>query len=204
MNSSLNASKIIIDEDVKSEISEGEAEKAVKILIEYIGEDPNREGLLETPKRVIKSFKEFYAGYDQNPEELLSKTFEDIEDYNDIVLLKNINFESHCEHHMVPIIGRASIGYYPNKRVVGISKLARVLDAFAKRLQTQETMTAQIVDCIDKALKPKGTAIFVDAEHHCMSTRGVSKNDVTMTTNQFSGCFLENVNLQDRFLNMIK
>ena len=204
MNSSLNASKIIIDEDVKSEISEGEAEKAVKILIEYIGEDSNREGLLETPKRVIKSFKEFYAGYDQNPEELLSKTFEDIEGYNDIVLLKNINFESHCEHHMVPIIGRASIGYYPNKRVVGISKLARVLDAFAKRLQTQETMTAQIVDCIDKALKPKGTAIFIDAEHHCMSTRGVSKNDVTMTTNQFSGCFLENVNLQDRFLNMIK
>jgi GTP cyclohydrolase I len=204
MNSSLNASKIIIDEDVKSEISEGEAEKAVKILIEYIGEDPNREGLLETPKRVIKSFKEFYAGYDQNPEELLSKTFEDIEGYNDIVLLKNINFESHCEHHMVPIIGRASIGYYPNKRVVGISKLARVLDAFAKRLQTQETMTAQIVDCIDKALKPKGTAIFIDAEHHCMSTRGVSKNDVTMTTNQFSGCFLENVNLQDRFLKMIK
>jgi len=204
MNSSLNASKIIIDEDVKSEISEGEAETAVKILIEYIGEDPNREGLLETPKRVIKSFKEFYAGYDQNPEELLSKTFEDIEGYNDIVLLKNINFESHCEHHMVPIIGRASIGYYRDKRVVGISKLARVLDAFAKRLQTQETMTAQIVDCIDKALKPKGTAIFIDAEHHCMSTRGVSKNDVTMTTNQFSGCFLENVNLQDRFLNMIK
>ena len=204
MNSSLNASKIIIDEDVKSEISEGEAEKAVKILIEYIGEDPNREGLLETPKRVIKSFKEFYAGYDQNPQELLSKTFEDIEGYNDIVLLKNINFESHCEHHMVPIIGRASIGYYPDKRVVGISKLARVLDAFAKRLQTQETMTAQIVDCIDTALKPKGTAIFIDAEHHCMSTRGVSKNDVTMTTNQFSGCFLENVNLQDRFLNMIK
>ena len=202
MNSSLNASKIIINEDVKSEISEVEAEKAVKILIEYIGEDPNREGLLETPKRVIKSFKEFYAGYNQNPEELLSKTFEDIEGYNDIVLLKNINFESHCEHHMVPIIGRASIGYYPNKRVVGISKLARVLDAFAKRLQTQETMTAQIVDCIDKALKPKGTAIFIDAEHHCMSTRGVSKNDVTMTTNQFSGCFLENVNLQDRFLKM--
>ena len=204
MNYSLNASKIIIDEDVKSEISEGEAEKAVKVLIEYIGEDPNREGLLETPKRVIKSFKEFYAGYDQNPQELLSKTFEDIEGYNDIVLLKNINFESHCEHHMVPIIGRASIGYYPDKRVVGISKLARVLDAFAKRLQTQETMTAQIVDCIDKALKPKGTAIFIDAEHHCMSTRGVSKNDVTMTTNQFSGCFVENVNLQDRFLNMIK
>jgi GTP cyclohydrolase IA len=204
MNSSLNASKIIIDEDVKTEISKDEAEKAVKILIEYIGENPNREGLLETPKRVIKSFREFYAGYNQDPEELLSKTFEDIEDYDDIVLLKNINFESHCEHHMVPIIGRACIGYYPNRRVVGISKLARVLDAFAKRLQTQETMTAQIINCIDKALKPKGTAVFINAEHHCMSTRGVSKNDVTMTTNQFSGCFLEDVNLQDRFLNMIK
>ena len=181
-----------------------EAMDAVRTMIAWAGDNPDREGLLETPKRVIKSFKEFYAGYDQNPQELLSKTFEDIEGYNDIVLLKNINFESHCEHHMVPIIGRASIGYYPDKRVVGISKLARVLDAFAKRLQTQETMTAQIVDCIDKALKPKGTAIFIDAEHHCMSTRGVSKNDVTMTTNQFSGCFLENVNLQDRFLNMIK
>ena len=204
MNSSLNASKILIDEDVKTEISQDEAEKAVKILIEYIGENPNREGLLETPKRVIKSFKEFYAGYHLDPEELLSKTFEDIEGYNDIVLLKNINFESHCEHHMVPIIGRASIGYYPNKRVVGISKLARVLDAFAKRLQTQETMTAQIINCIDKALQPKGAAVFINAEHHCMSTRGVSKNDVTMTTNQFSGCFLEDVNLQDRFLNMIK
>ena len=204
MNSSLNASKILIDEDVKTEISQDQAEKAVKILIEYIGENPNREGLLETPKRVIKSFKEFYAGYHQDPEELLFKTFEDIEGYNDIVLLKNINFESHCEHHMVPIIGRASIGYYPNKRVVGISKLARVLDAFAKRLQTQETMTAQIINCIDKALQSKGTAVFINAEHHCMSTRGVLKNDVTMTTNQFSGCFLEDVNLQDRFLNMIK
>ena len=204
MNSSLNASKILIDEDVKTEISKDEAENAIKILIEYIGENPNREGLLETPKRVIKSFKEFYAGYSQDPEKFLSKTFEDIEGYNDIVLLKNINFESHCEHHMVPIIGRASIGYYPNKRVVGISKLARVLDAFAKRLQTQETMTAQIINSIDKALQPKGTAVFINAEHHCMSTRGVTKNDVTMTTNQFSGCFLEDVNLQDRFLNMIK
>ncbi len=203
MNSSLNASKIILNDDIETSISSEEAEKAVKTLIQYIGEDPNREGLLETPKRVIKSFKEFYAGYDQDPEQLLSKTFEDIEGYNDIVLLKNINFESHCEHHMVPIIGRATIGYYPNKRVVGISKLARVLDAFAKRLQTQETMTAQIINCIDKALQPKGTAVFINAEHHCMSTRGVSKNDVTMTTNQFSGCFLKDVNLQDRFLNMI-
>jgi GTP cyclohydrolase I len=202
MNSPINASSLIIDEQEKGTITQEEAEKAIKILIEYIGEDPNREGLMETPKRVIKSFNEFYAGYNQDPQKLLEKTFEDIEGYDDIVILKNINFESHCEHHMVPIIGRATIGYYPNKRVVGISKLARVLDVFAKRLQTQETMTAQILNCIDTALLPKGTAVFIDAEHHCMSTRGVLKNDVTMTTNQFSGCFLEDINLQDRFLKM--
>ena len=202
MNSSLNASNILINDQEKNIVSQSEAEKAVKTLIEYIGEDPDREGLIDTPKRVVKSFKEFYSGYGQNAEELLSKTFEEVEGYNDIVLLKNINFESHCEHHMVPIIGRATIGYYPNKRVVGISKLARVLDMFAKRLQTQETMTAQILSCIDNTLLPRGTAVFIDAEHHCMSTRGVLKNDVTMTTNQFSGCFLEDVNLQDRFLKM--
>ena len=202
MNSSLNASNIVINDEEKNIVSQAEAERAVKTLIKYIGEDPDREGLIDTPKRVIKSFKEFYSGYGQNPEELLSKTFEEVEGYNDIVLLKNINFESHCEHHMVPIIGRATIGYYPNKRVVGISKLARVLDIFAKRLQTQETMTAQILYCIDNTLLPRGTAVFIDAEHHCMSTRGVLKNDVTMTTNQFSGCFLEDVNLQDRFLKM--
>ena len=202
MNSSLNASNILINDQEKNIVSQSEAEKAVKTLIEYIGEDPDREGLIDTPKRVIKSFREFYSGYDKNPEELLSKTFEEVEGYNDIVLLKNINFESHCEHHMVPIIGRATIGYYPNKRVVGISKLARVLDIFAKRLQTQETMTAQILSCIDNTLLPRGTAVFIDAEHHCMSTRGVLKNNVTMTTNQFSGCFLEDVNLQDRFLKM--
>ena len=202
MNSSLNASNILINDQEKNIVSQSEAEKAVKTLIEYIGEDPDREGLIDTPKRVIKSFREFYSGYGQNPEELLSKTFEEVDGYNDIVLLKNINFESHCEHHMVPIIGRATIGYYPNKRVVGISKLARVLDIFAKRLQTQETMTAQILSCIDNTLLPRGTAVFIDAEHHCMSTRGVLKNNVTMTTNQFSGCFLEDVNLQDRFLKM--
>jgi len=202
MNSSINASSLIIDEQENRSITQEEAEQAIKLLIEYIGEDPNREGLMETPKRVIKSFNEFYAGYNQDPKKILEKTFEDIEGYDDIVILKNINFESHCEHHMVPIIGRATIGYYPDKRVVGISKLARVLDVFAKRLQTQETMTAQILNCIDSTLLPKGTAVFIDAEHHCMSTRGVLKNDVTMTTNQFSGCFLEDINLQDRFLKM--
>ena len=196
--------KDITNENKTQKVSDKEAEEAVIKLLTWMGEDPKREGLIETPKRVINAYKEFFSGYKEDPNKVLEKTFGDVEGYDDMVIQKNISVQSHCEHHMVPIIGRASIGYYPDKRVVGISKLARVLDVFAKRLQTQETMTAQIVDCIDKALKPKGTAIFIDAEHHCMSTRGVSKNDVTMTTNQFSGCFLENVNLQDRFLNMIK
>lgn len=202
MNSYGSSASSSLRQDTKVKISQSEAEEAIKILIEYLGDDPSREGLIDTPKRVIKSFKEFYSGYDLNGEEILSRTFEDVEGYDDIVMLKNINFESHCEHHMVPIIGRATIGYYPDKRVVGISKLARVLDVYAKRLQTQETMTAQILNCIDKTLAPKGTAILIDAEHHCMTTRGVLKNNVTMTTNQFSGCFLEDVNLQDRFIKM--
>ena len=202
MNSYGSSASSSLSQDTKAKITQSEAEEAIKVLIEYLGDNPNREGLIDTPKRVIKSFKEFYSGYDLNGEEILSRTFEDVEGYDDIVMLKNINFESHCEHHMVPIIGRATIGYYPDKRVVGISKLARVLDVYAKRLQTQETMTAQILNCIDKTLAPKGTAILIDAEHHCMTTRGVLKNNVTMTTNQFSGCFLEDVNLQDRFLKM--
>ena len=202
MNSYGSATSSSLRQNSKAKITKNEAEEAIKTLIEYLGDDPNREGLIDTPKRVIKSFKEFYSGYDLDGEEILSRTFEDVEGYDDIVILKNINFESHCEHHMVPIIGRATIGYYPDKRVVGISKLARILDVYAKRLQTQETMTAQILKCIDKTLAPKGTAILIDAEHHCMTTRGVLKNNVTMTTNQFSGCFLEDVNLQDRFIKM--
>jgi GTP cyclohydrolase I len=202
MNSYGSSASSSLRQDTKAKITQSEAEEAIKVLIEYLGDNPKREGLIDTPKRVIKSFKEFYSGYDLNGEEILSRTFEDVEGYDDIVMLKNINFESHCEHHMVPIVGRATIGYYPDKRVVGISKLARVLDVYAKRLQTQETMTAQILNCIDKTLAPKGTAILIDAEHHCMTTRGVLKNNVTMTTNQFSGCFLEDVNLQDRFLKM--
>ena len=183
MNSYGSVTNSSLRENSKTKITKNEAEDAIKTLIEYLGDDPNREGLIDTPKRVIKSFKEFYSGYDLDGEDILSRTFEDVEGYNDIVILKNINFESHCEHHMVPIIGRATIGYYPDKRVVGISKLARILDVYAKRLQTQETMTAQILNCIDKTLAPKGTAILIDAEHHCMTTRGVLKNNVTMTTN---------------------
>jgi GTP cyclohydrolase I len=204
MGSSINASKLILDNQDNKIVSQEEAEQAVKTLIRYIGEDPEREGLIETPKRVIKSFNEFYAGYSQDPETLLSKTFEDIEGYDDIVLLKNINFESHCEHHMVPIIGKASIGYYPNKRVVGISKLARVLDVFAKRLQTQETMTQQISSSIFDTLKPKGVAVYIEAFHQCMTTRGVFKPDVSTITNSFLGAFKDDKQLQNRFLDYIK
>ena len=187
---------------LQNKVTRKEAEKAVETLIKWAGDDPDREGLRETPKRVINAFEEFFSGYKESAEKYLSKTFEDVQGYKDMVMLKDIPFNSHCEHHMVPIIGKASIGYYPDKRVVGISKLARVLDLYAKRLQTQETMTAQILNCIDKTLLPRGTAVFINAEHHCMSTRGVLKNDVTMTTNLFSGCFLEDSNLQDRFLKM--
>ena len=203
MNSSINASKIIIDNENNKIISKEEAEEAVKTLIRYIGEDPEREGLLETPKRVIKSFNEFYAGYSQDPEIFLSKTFEDIEGYNDIVMLKNINFESHCEHHMVPIIGRASIGYYPDKRVVGISKLARVLDLYAKRLQTQETMTAQIADTIDRVLQPRGVAVVIDAEHQCMSSRGVHKHGSSTITSRMLGVFRDNQKSRMEFMTLI-
>ena len=186
----------------KPEVSDKEAQEAFRTILRWIGENPDREGLRETPRRVTKAFKEYFKGYKQEITSELLKTFGDVNGYDDMVLQKNISVQSHCEHHMAPIIGVAHVAYLPNKRVVGISKLARVLDLYAKRLQTQETMTAQILNCIDKTLLPKGTAVFIDAEHHCMSTRGVLKNDVTMTTNLFSGCFLEDSNLQDRFLKM--
>ena len=149
-----------------------EAEDAVRTLISWAGDDPTREGLIETPKRVVKSYEEFYDGYGQDPAEILSKVFEEIEGYDEIVLVKDILLESHCEHHMVPILGKAHVAYLPDKRVVGLSKLARVVDLYAKRLQTQETMTAQIADTINDVLKPKGVAVVIDAEHQCMSSRG--------------------------------
>ena len=149
-----------------------EAMKAVKTLIEWAGDDPSREGLVETPKRVVKAYNEFFQGYDQDPEEVLNKTFEEVEGYDDAVIVRDIRVESHCEHHMVPIIGVAHVGYIPNNRVVGISKLARLVDVFGKRLQTQETMTAQIADTINDVLQPKGVAVVIDASHGCMSTRG--------------------------------
>ena len=156
--------------DIFEKPSEDDALAAVETLIRYAGDNPNREGLKETPKRVVKSYAEFFSGYTKNPDEILAKTFEEVEGYDEMVIVKNIDLESHCEHHMVPIIGVAHVAYIPNNRVVGISKLARIVDVYAKRLQTQETMTAQIADTISRVLEPKGVAVVIDAAHQCMST----------------------------------
>ena len=180
-----------------------EAEDAVRTLISWAGDDPKREGLIETPKRVVKSYEEFYAGYDQDPAEILSKVFEEIEGYDEIVLVKDILLESHCEHHMVPILGKAHVAYLPDKRVVGLSKLARVVDLFAKRLQTQETMTAQIADTINDVLKPKGVAVVIDAEHQCMSSRGVSKKGTSTVTSRMLGAFRDSQKSRMEFMNLI-
>ena len=181
-----------------------EAQKAVRTLIEWAGDNPDREGLVETPKRVVKAYEEFFAGYDDDPEEILRKTFEEVEGYDEMVLVKNIRLESHCEHHIVPILGKAHIAYLPNNRVVGISKLARIVDAFGKRLQTQETMTAQIANTIEKVLEPKGVAVVVDAAHQCMTTRGIHKPESSTVTSCMRGIFKENPRTRNEFLTFIK
>ena len=180
-----------------------EAEQAVRTLINWTGDDPDREGLIETPKRVVKAYEEFFQGYEMDPEEVLNKTFEEVEGYDDAVIVRNIRVESHCEHHIVPILGVAHIGYIPNKRVVGISKLARVVDIFGKRLQTQETMTAQIADTINKVLEPKGVAVVIDAGHQCMTTRGVHKTESSTITSRMLGAFRENPETRSEFMNLI-
>ena len=185
-------------------ISREEAERAVETLIKWAGDDPSREGLRETPKRVVNAFNEFFSGYNESPESYLSKTFEDVQGYEDIVMLKDISFHSHCEHHMVPIIGKVHLAYIPTKKVVGISKLARVLDGFSRRLQTQETLTAQVADCIQSVLQPKGVAVLIDAQHQCMTTRGVRKPDVSMITSRFTGIFEADESLSRRFLDQTK
>ena len=181
-----------------------EAQKAVRTLIKWAGDNPDREGLVETPKRVVKAYEEFFAGYDDDPEEILRKTFEEVEGYDEMVLVKNIRLESHCEHHIVPILGKAHIAYIPNNRVVGISKLARIVDAFGKRLQTQETMTAQIANTIEKVLEPKGVAVVVDAAHQCMTTRGIHKPESSTVTSCMRGIFKENPRTRNEFLTFIK
>lgn len=188
----------------QEKVSREEAEEAVRTLIKWAGDDPKREGLLDTPKRVTKAYEEFFSGYKESADEYLSKTFEDVKGYEDIVMLKDISFNSHCEHHMVPVIGKVHLAYLPVKKVVGISKLARTVDIFAKRLQTQETMTQQISNSIFETLKPKGVAVYIEAFHQCMTTRGVFKPNVSTITNSFLGEFKDDKQLQNRFLNYIK
>jgi len=181
-----------------------EAEAAVRTLIAWAGDDPDREGLRETPKRVVGAYREFFRGYDECPIEALSRTFDDVGGYDDIVMLRDIEFSSHCEHHIVPFLGRAHVAYLPSHAVVGISKLARVVEIFARRLQTQETMTAQIAKTIDSALEPRGSAVMIEAVHQCMSLRGVNKRNVATITTQFTGEFRSNPVLQARFMELVR
>ena len=183
--------------------SQAEVEAAVRTLILWAGDDPSREGLAQTPARVAKAFKEFYKGYDEDPHEILDRVFEEVEGYQDMVLVRDIPFYSHCEHHMVPFVGKAHIGYYPSKGVVGLSKLARIVDLYARRLQTQETMTAQIAQVIDEVLKPRGVAVLIEAEHMCMSMRGVQKQGSSTMTTQYTGLFKDPAE-QVRFFTMVK
>ena len=183
--------------------SRDHAMEAVKTLLAYTGDDPSREGLVDTPKRVIKAYDEFFAGYHEDPKEVLARTFEQVEGYDEMVIVKGIRVESHCEHHMVPIIGVAHVGYIPNKKVVGISKLARMVDLFGKRLQTQETMTAQIADTIEEVLNPKGVAVVIDAAHMCMTTRGIHKTETSTVTSRMLGTFRKNANTRAEFMNLI-
>ena len=183
--------------------SKEEALNAVRTLISWAGDDPDREGLIETPDRVVRSYNEFFSGYGEDPEKVLGKTFEEVEGYDEVVIVRNIRVESHCEHHMVPIVGVAHVGYIPNKRVVGISKLARVVDIFGKRLQTQETMTALIADTIERVLEPKGVAVVMDANHECMSTRGIHKTESSTITSRMLGSFRDNIETRAEFMNLI-
>ncbi len=189
---------------VNSGVSEDQAKDAVRTLLRFIGENPEREGLKQTPSRVIKSFKELYSGYSQNSEEVLSKTFEDVMDYNEFVLLKDISFTSTCEHHMLPFVGKVHVAYIPNKKVVGISKLARVVEVFAKRLQIQEKLTVQIAEAIHKSLDAKGVAVIMEAKHFCMSMRGVKNADSSMVTSHYTGVFDEKDKVQQKFISSVR
>ena len=180
--------------------SREEAEAAVRTLIQWTGDDPDREGLLATPSRVVKAFEEWYSGYAQDPRDYLRRTFDEVGGYDEIVLLRNVRFESHCEHHMAPVIGRVHIGYLPRNRVVGISKLARLIDVYAKRLQTQEKMTAEIAGCLEAILNPYGVAVVVEGKHQCMTTRGVHKTDVSMLTSRMLGAFRDQPQTRQEFL----
>ena len=187
----------------KQQVSDEKAEDAVRTIIEWIGEDSKREGLLSTPKRVVKAFKEYFKGYDEDPNKFLSKTFTEVEGYDDMVIEKNISVQSHCEHHMAPIIGVAHVAYIPSDKVVGLSKLARVVEVFSKRLQTQERLTTQVAKTIMEVLKPRGVAVTIDAAHHCMTIRGIKKENATTVTNYFLGAFKDDLSFQNRYLRYI-
>ncbi len=182
--------------------SKEEAMKAVKTLISWAGDNPSREGLIDTPKRVVEAYEEFFSGYNEDPYKVLDKTFSDVEGYDDIVFLRDINIETHCEHHIVPILGVAHVAYLPNEKVVGLSKLARVVEVYCRRLQTQETLTMQILHTIDEVLQPRGVAVMIDAKHQCMTTRGIYKPDVSTITTKFLGLFKEDTELRQRFIQL--
>ena len=184
-------------------ISDKEAEEAFKTILSWMGEDPNREGLLETPKRVVKAFKEYFKGYKEDPIQVLDKTFGDVDGYDDMVIQKNISVQSHCEHHMAPIIGKAHVAYIPNERVVGLSKLARVVEVFSKRLQTQERLTMQIANTLMQSLDAKGVAVTIDSTHQCMTMRGIKNEQATTVTNYYLGQFKEDLSYQNRYLRLI-
>ena len=184
-------------------VSDKEAEEAIKTILSWMGEDPKREGLLETPKRVVKAFKEYFQGYTEDAKKVLDKTFGDVEGYSDMVVQKNISVQSHCEHHMAPIIGKAHVAYIPNERVVGLSKIARVVEIFSKRLQTQERLTVQIANSLMEALDAKGVAVTIDSTHQCMTMRGIKKEQATTVTNFYLGQFKEDLSYQNRYLRFI-
>jgi len=183
--------------------SRDQAEEAVRTLLLWAGEDPQREGLLDTPKRVARAYEDWFSGYKEDPVRFLKRTFEEVEGYDEMIVLRDIGFESHCEHHMAPIIGKAHVGYLPDRKVVGISKLARVVEAFARRFQVQEKMTAQIANCIQDVLQPKGVGVVIEATHQCMTTRGIHKSDVSMVTSQMIGGFRKDARTRVEFLRMI-
>lgn len=184
-------------------VSQDEAERAIRTLLRWAGEDPTREGLIDTPRRVAKAYRDWFSGYAVDPSEYLRRTFEEVAGYDEMIVLRDIEFESHCEHHMAPIIGRAHVGYLPVDKVVGISKLARVVDGFARRFQVQEKLTAQIAHCIDDVLKPRGVGVVIEAVHQCMTTRGVHKRGVSMTTSQMLGSFRQDARTRTEFMQLI-
>jgi GTP cyclohydrolase I len=189
--------------DDPDRVTTAAAEEAVRTLLRWAGEDPAREGLLETPKRVVKAYRDWFSGYQQDPREYLARTFEEVAGYDELIVLRDIEFESHCEHHMAPIIGKVHVGYLPDGKVVGISKLARVVDAYARRFQVQEKMTAQIADCIHDVLQPRGVGVVIEGAHECMTTRGVHKRGVSMITSKMLGTFREDARTRMEFLQFI-